>query len=262
MNIQQQENYVKFLRFCAFVVVLFLWGLSVWWSSDGFSVRRPDLQWVGLGLALSVTVAQLVFNRGAINPTLFIVGIAAYVYGIGTNMAGINSALKIDLSIELWRNFPLEAFTDSLILIGLSLVVEIFPESLLLWAIYPALKSPGDFISTLLGGMNLENRPQKGSNMSNYGTQNLEYPLKQNQTFANEQNKRFNGTKQTKQYPYRINWRNIDQNTNIFKVLQCHKEYWNKTGRECPNKTLTRNSGVSKGQVSQIITKLKSNGFS
>ena len=53
--------------------------------------------------------------------------------------------------------------------LGLSLVVEIFPESLLLWAIYPELRSPGDFISTLAGGLNIDNRAQNRPNLSNKG---------------------------------------------------------------------------------------------
>lgn len=166
MKMKNQESYVKFLRFAAFCVVAFLWVLSIMWSADGFSVRRPELAWVGIGLALSVTVAQLVFNRGSINPTLFIVGLAAYVYGISTNVAGINEALRIDLSLSAWQSEPFGTVIDALILLGLSLVVEIFPESLLLWAIYPELRSPGDFISTLAGGMNIKNKPQNRPNLS------------------------------------------------------------------------------------------------
>jgi hypothetical protein len=258
MKKYNQEKYVKFLRFSAFCVVLFLWGLSVWWSADGFSIRRSDLRWVGLGLALSVTVAQLVFNRGAINPTLFIVGIAAYIYGIGTNMSGINTVLRIDLSINAWTTMPFATFVDGLIVVGLALVVEIFPESLLLWAIYPELRSPGDFISTLAGGMNIENRPQNRPNLSD--TNKIEQVLGQNKPQNNglEQNKRSG----TKPFPYRINWTNITQNTNIHKVLVFYREYWNKYGKDAPNKIITRQTKVSKGQVSGIVSKLKSNGFS
>jgi len=213
---------------------------------------------VGIGLALSVTVAQLVFNRGAINPTLFIVGLAAYVYGIGTNMAGINTVLRIDLSLQAWQLTPFATLIDGLIIVGLSLVVEIFPESLLLWAIYPELRSPGDFISTLAGGMNIENRPQKRSNMSDYGK--ISSKTEQNRTKQNvlEQNKRFrtNGT-----FPYQINWTNIDRNGNAYKVLLECRDHWNKYGRLARNRTLVSRTGVSKGQVSGIVSKLKSGGF-
>ena len=253
-NKYNQEKYIKFLRFAALCVVLFLWGLSVWWSADGFSIRRPELNWVGIGLALSITVAQLVFNRGAINPTLFIVGLAAYVYGIGTNAAGIIEVLHVDLSTQAWTISIFATVVDVLIVVGLSLVVEIFPESLLLWVIYPELKSPGDFISTLAGGMNLENRTQKRPNSSTLNKINS--VLGRNGTETNVL-----GQNRTKQYPYNVRWHMLDPNKNAYKVLIAHKEFWNKEGRDCPNKTLVQQTGVSKGQVSQIIKTLKGDGY-
>lgn len=255
MNMKKQEKYVRFLRIAAFLVVLFLWALSVWWSSDGFSVRRPDLFWVGIGLALSVTVAQLVFNRGAINPTLFIVGLAAYVYGIGTNMAGINTVLHIDLSMKAWQLAPFATFVDGLIVVGLSLVVEIFPESLLLWVLYPELRSPGDFISTLAGGMNIENRPRKRSNKSNSGK--ITYKPTTNKRFkrTNEQNNLTN--EQTNPFS-RLNWSKIPEKSRT--ILNYAKHAYEQT-KTIPGPTEVSNALYGKpnqkGFVSETYKKYK-----
>ena len=253
MKKKDQEKYVKFLRIASFAVVLFLWALSVWWSSDGFSVRRPDLFWVGIGLALSVTVAQLVFNRGAINPTLFIVGLAAYVYGIGTNMAGINTVLHIDLSLKTWQLAPFETFVDGLIVVGLSLVVEIFPESLLLWAIYPELRSPGDFISTLAGGMNIENRPQKRPNMSR--KEEITYKPVSNQR-PKRTNVRNNLTNEQTNPFSRLNWSKIPDKSKT--ILNYAQHIYKQTGT-IPGPTEVSNAVYGKpnqkGFVSETYSK-------
>jgi hypothetical protein len=259
MKKYNQEKYVKFLRFSAFCVVLFLWGLSVWWSADGFSIRRSDLRWVGLGLALSVTVAQLVFNRGAINPTLFIVGIAAYIYGIGTNMSGINTVLRIDLSINAWTTMPFATFVDGLIVVGLALVVEIFPESLLLWAIYPELRSPGDFISTLAGGMNIENRPQNRPNLSDTNKITSENEQTSSSERTNVRN-RTNQLTNLQTNPFiRLNWSEIPEKKK--QILGYAKNQFERTGK-IPGPTevsrkLYNGKSRNKGFVSQTYKEYK-----
>jgi len=261
-SLPEDSGYIRGLRLAVALGAIFAWGLSIWWSSDGFNISVQNYQWLGVCLGLFVTVSELLFNQGSSNPTIWIVGLFAYTYGYGTNVAGINQFLDLPTSGEIWKLDTLSAIINVCIVYGLAAIVEIAPEAFLLWAIYPDRTSFGDFVSSLLGGANIKNNRQKRPNRSNSNRINQFYGSNMEQNSSIEQNKRFNGTKQTKPFPFTINWRNIDQDTNISKVLSFYKEYWNKTGRECPNKELVRNTRVSKGQVSQIVSKLKSGGFS
>jgi len=256
-NLSDNSAYIKGLRVCVALGATFAWFLSIWWSSDGFNISVQDYQWLGICLGLFVTVSQLLFNQGSSNPTVWIVGLFAYIYGYGTNVAGINQFLDLPTSGDIWQIDTLTALINTSIVYGLAAIVEISPEAFLLWAIYPDRTNFGDFVSSLLGGMNLQNRQQKRPNISN--SNKINRVLEQNgyQNNVLNQNKR----SKTKQYPYRINWINLDRNKNAYKVLVVHKEFWNKEGKECPNKILASMSGVSKGQVSQIISTLKNDGF-
>lgn len=167
---KSQEKYILVIRLLAFGVVAFLWYLSIIWSADGFSINDPELHWIGIGLALSVTVVQLVFNRGSANPTIFLVGLAAYVYGFATNFIGISKVIGLDFTTA---NFTENAFgfmASGMGVVALSLIVEAAPESFLLWALYPKEQTPGDFISSLASGIKL---PKKNGKPSNFGFQNV-----------------------------------------------------------------------------------------
>ena len=158
---KSQEKYILVIRILAFGVVSFLWYLSIIWSADGFSINDPELHWIGIGLALSITVVQLVFNRGSANPTIFLVGLAAYIYGFATNFIGISKVIGLDFTTA---NFTQNAFgfiVSGMGVVALSLIVEAAPESFLLWALYPKEQSPGDFISSLLGGITVPNKSRK-----------------------------------------------------------------------------------------------------
>ena len=69
------------------------------------------------------------------------------------------------------------------------------------------------------------------------------------------------GQNSEESWPYNVRWHMLDPNKNAYKVLIAHKEFWNKEGRDCPNKTLVQQTGVSKGQVSTIIKTLKGDGY-
>jgi hypothetical protein len=162
MSKNQQEMYTLILRGATFCVVAFLWYLSVIWSADGFSINDPELRWIGIGLALSVTISQLVFNRGSANPTIFLVGLAAYAYGFATNFIGISKVIGTEFTMENLNANPFGFIISGLGVLALSLIVEAAPESFLLWALYPREQSPGDFISSLFKGANLPNRKRSG----------------------------------------------------------------------------------------------------
>jgi len=246
------SGYIKGLRIATALGSVFAWCLSIWWSAEGFNISVDGYMWLGVGLGLFVTVSELLFNRATSIPTIWVVGLLAYIYGYGTNVAGIKLFLGLNVSAELLKaDFGLW-LVNSAITYGLAGIVEIAPEAFLLWAMYPDQTSFGDFVTSLRRGSGYTKTPrQTKSRTGSFRMQNV--PEQPNRTVPNQ-----NGTKP---YPYRINWSNITRNTNIEKVLLAHREYWNKTGRECPNKTLVKETGVSKGQVSTTITKLKSNGF-
>jgi hypothetical protein len=179
-DIDSPEAYEQFstiLRWSAAGVVLFLWALSVKWSAAGLQARNPDdpnTEVIGYGLALFVTVAQLIFNRGAINPTLFVVGLCAYAYGIGTNIVGINETFQFNITVAAFSVNPIGSLVDLLILGGLAFVIELAPEAYLLWALNPKLQRPGDAISTILGRKAIFNAENRRSGTQKY--QNQKYP--------------------------------------------------------------------------------------
>jgi len=130
------ETYKTILRVLAAFTAATLWGVSVYFSADGFGIKVPTAAWIGWILAVSITVIELVFNRDGFqhNYVLIAAGIAAYAYGIYTNVIGIQAA---QLSNELV--FPLI----------LAIMLEIVPEPLLVWALIGVTSD--DVISKLLG---------------------------------------------------------------------------------------------------------------
>lgn len=261
---KNEARYFILIRLGAFCVSVFLWTLSVLWSAEGFGIKLEGWKVAGYGLALSVTVIQLIFNRGTMNPTLFFGGLAAYIYGIATNVIGLFNVMNVSIGLDQWKSDPLDLLFSTILIIALAFVVEVLPESLLLWAINPDQGSPGDFVSSLFQGSGLKrtkNNRQIRPNQSNIRTDRTEYfPVSpQNQT--KRTNKTSFGAKQTKPFPYSINWNKLDKNTNIYRVLMFYRDYWGKTNRECPNKIVVKETRVSKGQVSSILADLKRGKF-
>ena len=154
MTQDQKDVYIKFLRIFVLLIAGFLWYLSIGWSANGFSIDDESLKWIGVGLALSITGAQLLFNRGASNPTIFLVGLAAYLYGFATNFIGISATVGINFAES---GITIKTIAQSLGVGALSLTVEAAPESFLLWALYPQEKTPGEIRQTF----NLQKRVLK-----------------------------------------------------------------------------------------------------
>jgi hypothetical protein len=246
---KSEDKYFIILRFGAFGVSAFLWLLSVLWSADGFGIKLDGWKPAGYGLALCVTIIQLVFNRGTMIPTLYVGGIAAYLYGISTNLIGLINIIGFNLT-----EWSLDKIITFILILVLALVVEILPESLLLWALNPQQGSPGDFISSLLGGSGYK----RNNRQNRY---NSSYSAEQNRSKHQQTEQNFTEHNGTKQFPYKINWTKIGEDTNIFKVLIAYRQFWIKYGKDCPNRVLEQMTNVSKGQVSVIISKLKSGGF-
>lgn len=139
MNKEQKWTTIK--RILAVLMAIGLWFLSVKFSQQGFGITLPAYAWMGYILALSVTVMELVLNSGnGLNPTLYVAGIIAYLYGIGTNIYGILAARTLLSDISAW---------DWAFSVGIGLLIEVAPEPFFMYGIGVSL---GDLVTTLMSG--------------------------------------------------------------------------------------------------------------
>lgn len=224
-----EQRYFNVLRFGTFGVSVFLWLLSILWSADGFGIKLEGWKIAGYGLGICVTIVQLVFNRGTMNPTLYFGGLAAYLYGIATNVIGLVSITGTDFTS--WNSDPIDTVFSLALILALAFVVEVLPESLLLWAVNPEQGSPGDFLSSLFRGSGLDtgNKPQKRPNMSDF--REIGSVLGQTRSF-NEPTNRNRTNKQTNQptNPFtRLNWSEIPEKKK--QILGYAKNHLERTGQ-------------------------------
>ncbi len=126
----------QFVRLLAGLFVVFLFYLSVTYMADGFGINDPNRQWVGLALGVGGFVLQIIFNRGTKNPTLFIIGLATYIYGFSMTYKGLSLLMK-----------------DSLVVASLTFVIEVGPESIFMWVLEPEAGSPFDFVTAFFSGL-------------------------------------------------------------------------------------------------------------
>jgi len=257
MKKQLSENtkYIIILRWAVGIGATFAWGLSIWWSSDGFNISVNEYQWLGYALGMFVTVSELLFNKGSKNPTIWLVGIFAYLYGYGTNIAGIKQYLGLDMSPQLWKTDFSLAAVNSMIVYGLGAIVEIAPESFILWALYPDQTSFGDFISSLFAGSGL-------NKTTNERTNRISANERTNERNINERTSE--RTNEQKPFPYRVNWREFVQKydgTNVLLIVMFAKEYWNKHGKDCPNKIVVERTKAKSSQVSEVLKAMKNGEY-
>lgn len=97
----------RVVRLISFAVGLGLWVISIVFSQSGFNIQVENMVWVGILLALAVTGAEIVFNDEGLrhNPTIVIVGLAAYAYGIFTNIDGLLAAQGTSMDEMVGRNW-------------------------------------------------------------------------------------------------------------------------------------------------------------
>jgi hypothetical protein len=130
----------KLYRILAALAAIGVWGVSVTFSMDGFAFLMENQKYstIGLVLALTVTVVELVWSHDKNQSGLGLaaIGLACYAYGIITNVIGVNQAR----GTEGWQPFS----------IALGLFLEIAPEPLFVWAVYGP-NSEGSFFDNLLG---------------------------------------------------------------------------------------------------------------
>jgi len=113
------------LRVAAMVISLLGMYISAQFSVDGFKFQLDDREWIGWAIALIIIVIQSIWQKFGGNVTLFVIAMTCYVYGITTNVLGILQ------NRGGWDGDKLSL----LIPIVFGVLLEIFPEPVLAWAI-------------------------------------------------------------------------------------------------------------------------------
>lgn len=128
----------------AVVGALVCWGLSMYFSKEGFSVGNTVMLWVGWVLAGIVTIVELVFNSPTqkLSLTLIVVGVICYLYGIYTNVTGFWEIQHPSVAFVVFSK-------DSIMAYFVGFTMEVLPEPLFMWGIASAFD--GDFLGNLAG---------------------------------------------------------------------------------------------------------------
>lgn len=124
------DKYLGLKRMAAFVASIGLWGVSMYFSYEGFKFESTAVLWFGVVLALVVTVVELVFNTriSKLNPTLLAAGVICYVYGTYTNISGFY-VLQHGTTDGFWTG------SGWIIPIVAGLICEALPEALFAWSV-------------------------------------------------------------------------------------------------------------------------------
>lgn len=111
-------------------IAIFAWYLSISFSKDGFSLKAPNMAWIGWVLGMIITAVELAFNDRTQKQTLTItlIGMICYGYGVWTNVTGFWSVQN--------PGVPFVPFDQASILAWfVGLILEILPEPLFMFAI-------------------------------------------------------------------------------------------------------------------------------
>lgn len=127
--------YEGVLRALAVIVAIGMMIISAQFSVDGFAFQSPDKLYIGWMLAIFLIIIEMIFNSNLMTATdqedvkrttiLFIAGLAAYAYGIATNISGI-----------LHSGRTPDNFLDYIVPVALGLFLEIVPEPLVVLALF------------------------------------------------------------------------------------------------------------------------------
>jgi hypothetical protein len=120
------------------------WGISMFFSKEGFSLDAPNSVWLGWVLAVIGTIVELVFNSKAnrLSLTLIVVGLLFYAYGVYTNITGFWSYQNPGLEFVVTNK-------ASILSIFVGTILEILPEPLFMWGMMAEFE--GDILGNLIG---------------------------------------------------------------------------------------------------------------
>lgn len=104
-----------------------LWGMyiSAQFSVDGFQISIDQRAWIGWGLAIILIILESVWQKFPSNLTWLCIAVLCYGYGVTTNVLGILG------SRGGFHGSP----TELVVPIFFGLLLEVFPEPALAWAI-------------------------------------------------------------------------------------------------------------------------------
>ena len=147
----------RFLKIASIGLGFALLYISIGWSKDGFGfdfgvgMDKQKIEMYGYILALSATVLQFMFSTvyKELNPTLLLLGLIAYVYSIGTNIAGI--------TVMQGNESP------TLMSWILAIIMDVAPEPMIAWGLGDALA--GDLLGN--AGMMFKENEKKNTKTVN-----------------------------------------------------------------------------------------------
>jgi hypothetical protein len=162
---QQDDGFRSLKRLFSMLTAFAMWGVSSFFSEQGFAFKYASFWWLGAILAVAIIIIEMVWNEEGMNHgvTIIVAGIFAYSYGILTNIVGLMVAQGIT---NLSQADPLSMVLSVL----LGIMLEIVPEALFTWAITGTRGK--DLLSNILGG----NRPRQHQHQPQPQQQNQPQP--------------------------------------------------------------------------------------
>jgi hypothetical protein len=158
----------KIKRVLAFICAICVGWAGMFLSNAGFNFNIRDFTWIGWSLAFAITITELVFNSQLTykntNFTIYVLGITAYLYDVGSNFAGIWMAQGYSAFNDIVNNIP-----SALFCFVASLFIAYLPETLMIYALVGIVAGgEGDFLKNLMG---IRDTMQSNSNPQNNHSQ-------------------------------------------------------------------------------------------
>ncbi len=128
----------------AVIASLVCWGISIFFSQQGFAIDASKSAWLGWILGGIVTVVELVFNSPTqrLSLTLIGAGILCYVYGVWTNVTGFWEYQNPGVVFPIWSQASMMSWF-------VGVMIEVLPEPLFMWGVGSAFG--GDLVGNLVG---------------------------------------------------------------------------------------------------------------
>ena len=120
------QQYKLFLRLIGGAAALTIGGVSIYFAQAGFNITVPHMTWVGWALALTVPAIEMVWNHERDRSSmLFFAGLAAYAFGVVTNVVGL-------LAAQGYSQLPWDEPWLFIVPFVIGIFLEFVPEPLLM----------------------------------------------------------------------------------------------------------------------------------